>query len=129
MAGQVTQQQVIQKFNQLRNETNNLRQKLAELESDAREHELVLNTIKPLDGDRKAYRLVGGVLVERTVAEVLPAVETNKKGLDEVMGKLQQALAAKEKELNDHIAEYKITVKTGAEEGAGGMSASSGVLV
>jgi hypothetical protein len=29
----------------------------------------------PLDGSRKCYRLVGGVLVERTVADVLPALK------------------------------------------------------
>lgn len=39
---------------------------------DLAEHELVQNQLKPLDGGRRAYRLVGGVLMERTVGEVLP---------------------------------------------------------
>ncbi|ORZ41061.1 hypothetical protein BCR44DRAFT_1424302, partial [Catenaria anguillulae PL171] len=40
----------------------------------------VIDTMKPLDGDRKAFRLVGGVLMERTVKEVLPALEQNLEG-------------------------------------------------
>jgi hypothetical protein len=36
------------------------------------EHELVMTQLKPLDGGRRAFRLVNGVLMERTVGEVLP---------------------------------------------------------
>jgi prefoldin subunit 2 len=38
----------------------------------------VEDTLKPLDGSRRAYRLGGDVLVERTVAEVLPSITQNK---------------------------------------------------
>lgn len=39
---------------------------------------LVIDTLKDVDASRKCFRLVGGVLVERTVKEVLPALESNK---------------------------------------------------
>ena len=42
---------------------------------------LVEETLKPLDPDRRAYRLVGGVLVERTVKEVLPSVANNRENV------------------------------------------------
>jgi prefoldin subunit 2 len=42
---------------------------------------LVIDTITPLEKDRKCFRLVGGVLVERTVADVLPALRTNRDGV------------------------------------------------
>jgi len=45
-------------------------------------YRLVVDTISPLDGDRKCFRLVGGVLVERTVKEVLPALKTNQEGVN-----------------------------------------------
>jgi prefoldin subunit 2 len=35
--------------------------------------------MQPLDSDRRAFRMVGGVLVERTVGEVLPVVTDNRK--------------------------------------------------
>ena len=38
---------------------------------------LVIDALKEVDGDRKCFRLVGGVLVERTVKEVLPALQSN----------------------------------------------------
>lgn len=38
----------------------------------------MIDTLKEVDETRKCYRMVGGVLVERTVKEVLPALEGNK---------------------------------------------------
>ena len=39
---------------------------------------LVIETLQDVDKDRKCFRMVGGVLVERTVKEVLPALTTNR---------------------------------------------------
>ena len=50
----------------------------------AQEHEVVYKALEPLDADRKCFRQIGDVLVERTVAEVLPAVKTNRDQLLEV---------------------------------------------
>ena len=41
------------------------------------EHELVIKALQPLPADRKCFRMIGNVVVERTVAEVLPAVQKN----------------------------------------------------
>ena len=38
---------------------------------------IVLDTLKGADQDRKCFRMVGGVLVERTVKDVVPALEHN----------------------------------------------------
>ncbi|MBN3323664.1 PFD2 protein, partial [Atractosteus spatula] len=43
-----------------------------------RDRSLVIETLREVDPARKCFRLVGGVLVERTVREVLPALESNK---------------------------------------------------
>jgi hypothetical protein len=45
------------------------------------EHKLVVETMSKLESERKAFRLVGGVLVERTVGEILPAVSQNYEGV------------------------------------------------
>lgn len=39
---------------------------------------IVLNTLKDLEGERKCFRLIGGVLCEKTVKDVLPALSQNK---------------------------------------------------
>ena len=41
----------------------------------------VIDAISKLDGSRKCFRLIGGVLVERTIADVLPAVQKNLEGV------------------------------------------------
>lgn len=38
---------------------------------------LVVGVLKEVEGERRCFRLVGGVLVERSVKEVLPALEHN----------------------------------------------------
>jgi prefoldin subunit 2 len=70
--------QVIQQYRDLVSEAKQIAQKISELETDRNEHKLVEETLGPLDPSRKAYRLVGEVLVERTVQEVLPSVVTNR---------------------------------------------------
>ena len=72
---------VIQKYRQLSAECQQLMSKIAELEMDRNEHKLVEDTLVPLDSGRRAYRLVGEVLVERTVGEVLPSVEANRENV------------------------------------------------
>mmetsp|Transcript_32070 Transcript_32070/g.73783 ORF Transcript_32070/g.73783 Transcript_32070/m.73783 type:complete len:93 (-) Transcript_32070:452-730(-) len=44
-------------------------------------HRLVEKTLTPLEESRRAFRLVGDILVERTVGEVLPSVESNRKNV------------------------------------------------
>lgn len=50
------------------------------------EHEAVVKALVGLQPNRKCYRLVGEVLVERTVEEVLPAVRGNKEQIELVGG-------------------------------------------
>lgn len=42
---------------------------------------LVAESIKPLEPARKCFQLIGGVLVERTVGDVLPIVEHNRESV------------------------------------------------
>jgi prefoldin subunit 5 len=44
---------------------------------------------------------VGGVLVERTVQEVLPSVKQNRQNLEQVLATMQERLNEKQKESAD----------------------------
>ena len=55
--------------------------KIQELNLERDEHKLVVDTLVKLEPERKAFRLIGGVLVERTVVEVLPAVQQHYDGV------------------------------------------------
>jgi hypothetical protein len=59
----------------------------------------VLETLEPLDGDRTCFRLINGILTERTVKDVIPALKTNTEGLSKVLEDLVKQYKAKEDEL------------------------------
>merc|ERR1712130_377572 len=90
----------------LKAEYQAIAQKLAEMESEKKEHSLVITTLSKLPSDRRCYRMVGGVLVERTVAEVLPAVKKNVESIDKVIKNLEDSLNKKRQELNDFMEKY-----------------------
>lgn len=61
----------------------------------------VLETLEPLAGDRKCFRMINGVLVEMTVKDALPPLKTNTEGLKKVAKDLEEQLRSKQKELED----------------------------
>ncbi|KAH6606532.1 hypothetical protein Trco_005685 [Trichoderma cornu-damae] len=74
--------------------------KIGDIEQEAEEHKLVLETLEPLSGDRKCFRLINGVLVERTVKDVVPALRTNQEGLKKVLDDLVKQYKNKQDELD-----------------------------
>lgn len=60
---------------------------------------LVLETLEPLAGDRKCFRMINGVLVERTVKDVVPALKTNSEGLKTVLEDLLRQYKNKQDEM------------------------------
>ncbi|ORY23256.1 Prefoldin [Naematelia encephala] len=102
-------------FQRYRTELQNLAQKIGELESEMEEHALVLSTLQPLSKTaptRPCYRLIGGVLVQRTVQDVVPALETNYGGIKEVLESLVRSYKGKEEEFERFRGEYDIRVST-----------------
>jgi Prefoldin subunit len=66
----------------------------------AQQNRLVLETLEPLPEDRKCFRLINGVLVERTVKEVVPALKTNSDGLKTVLDGFVAQYKAKQDEMD-----------------------------
>ena len=58
--------QVLGVYRNMQSECKQILGKIQELNMEQEEHKLVLDTMNKLDGSRRAYRLVGGVLVEKT---------------------------------------------------------------
>ncbi|GMI87066.1 prefoldin 2 [Hibiscus trionum] len=107
----VNEQVIANMYGAMRSELNQIYSKITELEMEVSEHSLVINAIQPLDSSRRCYRMIGGVLVERTIKEVLPAVQRNKEGLEEVIARLNETLEKKKKEIVDFETKYKIRIK------------------
>ncbi|KAJ1985569.1 Cochaperone prefoldin complex subunit [Dimargaris cristalligena] len=103
-------QEIVAQFNGMKQELQSIAQKVGELEMEVDEHKLVIDTMKPMNNDRKCFRLVGGVLVERTVGEVLPALTTNFDGIKSIIDQLLQTYKKKEEEMNTFQKKYNIRV-------------------
>jgi prefoldin subunit 2 len=56
--------------------------------------------LDPLPEDRKCFRMVNGVLVERTVKDVLPTLKTNSDGLKQVLEDMLKQYKLKQTELD-----------------------------
>ena len=57
-------------------------------------------TLEPLPKDRRCFRLTNGVLVERTIEDVLPALKTNSDGLKQVLEELLKQYKSKQDEMD-----------------------------
>jgi len=69
-------------------------------------YRLVLETLEPLPGERKCFRMINGVLVERTVKDVVPALKTNADGLRKVLDELFKQYRDKQ----DEMEKWKVGV-------------------
>uniref|UniRef100_A0A1J3JDP2 Putative prefoldin subunit 2 n=1 Tax=Noccaea caerulescens TaxID=107243 RepID=A0A1J3JDP2_NOCCA len=127
-----SEQAVLNMYESMRSEISQIYSNITDLEMQVSEHSLVINAIQPLDQSRKCFRMIGGVLVERTIREVLPAVNRNKEGLEEVVRKLYETLEKKKRDLSEFEAKYKIRLRKqedSKEEGNKKEGNAQGVLV
>lgn len=106
-----SQEEIVQGFQALRNEQRSYASKINELQSDMAEHKIVVENLEKVDGDRKCYRMVGGVLVERTVKEVIPALVNNRDKLGKLIESLNTQLVDKGGEINGYMEKHNIQVK------------------
>merc|ERR1711869_186113 len=74
-------------------------QKITEIEQEVREHKLVLGVFDDVETDRKAWRLVGGVLIPGTVGEIRPQIVENKEKIEQVIQQLTKQLEMKSKQV------------------------------
>merc|ERR1739838_6429 len=125
-----SKEEIVQGFQQMCQMQRQLHQKLAEIKQERGEHELVADSLRKAEPERKAWRLVGGVLTERTVGEVLPALEKQIENLSTVIKTLDEQMEAKAKEITAYREKHQILVqgqaKAGPPGGSGGNHA--GVL-
>lgn len=71
----------------------------------------MIETLKAVDQDRKCFRLIGGVLCERTVKEVLPQLIENKDFIEKTITMVTEDLTKKGQEINKFKDEHNIKVR------------------
>jgi len=66
-----------------------------------------LETLQPLAGNRKCFRMINGVLTERTVEEVVPILQTNSDGLKKALEELVKQYKLKQ----DEMEKWKVRLR------------------
>jgi len=136
MAQKAVSQKDMQVLQRMKSDINAISRKVAELEQQRDEHNLVIKTLSKLEASRKCYRMVGGVLVQRTVGEVLPAVTQNKETLVQNIATLEAEVQERNKQITEFAREHGLLTQTvGKDENkdekssGGGEKKNSGLLV
>ncbi|KAF8213879.1 Prefoldin [Mycena galopus ATCC 62051] len=107
----LSDQEISQNYSRMQNELQGLAGKIGELEQESDEHSLVLTTLNEAlaeEPDRKCFRLIGGVLVERTVKDVVPTLQSNRDNIKKVVSNLTEQYKTKEEEFDTFKREYNI---------------------
>jgi prefoldin subunit 2 len=81
-------------------------QKLVELEDEKRENELVIESISKLEDTRKCWRLINGVLIEKTKLEVVPEMRVVVNNLSAVSNQITESLQAVKSEIKNLESAY-----------------------
>ncbi|ODH45220.1 hypothetical protein ACO22_00216 [Paracoccidioides brasiliensis] len=110
------QQELQAQYQNFKTTLQQLAQKIGDIEQETEEHKLVIDSLQPLSGDRKCFRLINGVLVERTVRDVIPSLKTNSDGLKQVLDELLKQYKAKQDEMDS----WKVSVELFGVGGGGG---------
>ena len=69
-------------------------QKLMELEDEKKENEIVIESISKLEDTRKCWRLINGVLIEKTKVDVIPEMRTQINNLNAVAKQITDTLVS-----------------------------------
>lgn len=78
-----------------------------EIDDERKENELVLESISQLEDTRKCWRLVNGVLMEKTKVEVVPEMRVVINNLNAVTKQISDTLIAVKKEIQNLEGAYK----------------------
>eukprot|EP00607_Mallomonas_marina_P010620 CAMPEP_0182422320 /NCGR_PEP_ID=MMETSP1167-20130531/7979_1 /TAXON_ID=2988 /ORGANISM="Mallomonas Sp, Strain CCMP3275" /LENGTH=123 /DNA_ID=CAMNT_0024600287 /DNA_START=149 /DNA_END=520 /DNA_ORIENTATION=- len=106
---------IISKYKEMVSRCSGTANKITELNISKEEHRLVEENLSKLNSDRKAFRLVGGILVERTVGEILPVVSQNYAGITQLVETLEGNLKKLNEETRAHKLKYGIMTQAERE--------------
>ena len=99
------------RYKQLQQEAQVLVQKLMEIEDEKKENELVLESISKLEDSRKCWRLINGVLMEKTKLEVVPEMRVVINNLNNVIKQITDPLVSVRQEIKNLEAAYEHIMK------------------
>ncbi|ORC85987.1 prefoldin subunit 2 [Trypanosoma theileri] len=106
----LSEEAIVQRYQQMRQECLTLVSRISELENELHEHKLVADALRPLNGDRRCHRLVGGALIERTVADILPELEENINAIQEAVEQINKRLTERQTAMEEFARKHGVKV-------------------
>ncbi|EAA17712.1 probable prefoldin subunit 2 [Plasmodium yoelii yoelii] len=97
-------------YEQVEKDRVQLVSKIEELYQDVVEHKLVLEALENVPSDRRCYRMVGDILVERTVGEIKPALIDHKNKVEQIIAECQKKLDEKNIEVSQFVKNFMIKI-------------------
>tara|TARA_B110000305_G_C19084491_1_gene467813 strand:- start:386 stop:658 length:273 start_codon:yes stop_codon:yes gene_type:complete len=82
-----------------------------EIEDEKKENELVLESISKLEDGRKCWRLINGVLMEKTKLDVVPEMRVVINNLNAVVKQITDTLVSVRQEIKNLEAAYEHIMK------------------
>ncbi|CAK81447.1 unnamed protein product (macronuclear) [Paramecium tetraurelia] len=98
MLKNLTNQQVVQ-YNKMRQDYAEIFRIYLDIEDEKKEHTLVLDAVKNVDPKRRCWRLIGGVLVERQLEDVLKSLKESLELLEKTGQNLQHCYETERKRI------------------------------
>jgi prefoldin subunit 2 len=119
--GQDTSEQdkaLLDQLQGMRNECNAIAQKISSLEQERDDHDMVQAILTDFPPARRCYRSVGGILMERTVADVVPEIRSEWGKLSKALQELANLAQEKHRAIEAFQTEHSIRIVRGSPGGA-----------
>ena len=112
------QKEMATAYKMLEQERASVVQKILAIEEEKREHELVLSTLNGLEEDRKCWRLVNGILIEKTQKEVVPELELQINNMKAACEQMDLKAASCKEEMQRIEAQFEMPIQNEVDTAA-----------
>ncbi|TKR92615.1 hypothetical protein L596_007237 [Steinernema carpocapsae] len=109
------QRAIVETFQKLRKDQQNMSAAISSLEAEMREYENVLAVVKTFNPDRKCHQDVAGTLVAISAGDLCQSLEKIAENQKSQIKTLEELMVTKGKEIDDYRKEHNIRFLTAEE--------------
>lgn len=104
--------QLQQEYNAFKTAVQELELRIQQMNMEIDEHKVVLESLRKVQGTRQCKRMIGTVLVDKTVAEVIPELEETLKALTKDVDTMREDLKSAHTRMDAWKKKHNVKVVT-----------------